>query len=145
MSSNLTFEHFYPVEADRLFSLAADLDALDAIGRPWIEFRHLPSGPVQAGQVIDVSLSVLGLFPELPYRMRVVICDPVRRVLRSEEDGMGIRFMSHDIAVTDVPGGARIVDRIAIEAGWRTPFVALCARILYRRRHRVRRHLLGLR
>jgi len=72
----------YPVDADTLFALASDLDALDAVSKPFVVFDHLPSGPIRAGQVIDVDVSIFGLLPSQPYRMHVVECNPLARRFR---------------------------------------------------------------
>ncbi|WP_146344823.1 SRPBCC family protein [Falsiphaeobacter marinintestinus] len=144
MTRVLAFEHHYPVPPDRLFALVTDLDTLEAVTKPWVQFHHLPSGPVHEGQVIDVALSLFGLFPVRPYQMRVMKCDPVARVMRSEEDGMGIHKLTHELHVQAEDTGAVLTDRIEIDAGWMTPFVAIWAHIIYRRRHPIRLRLLGI-
>lgn len=144
MSRILAFEHSYPVSPGRLFELVTDLDTLEAVTRPWVQFHHLPSGLVHEGQVIDVALSAFGVFPVRPYRMRVVKCDPVARIMRSEEDGMGIHKLTHELHVLPENGGARLVDHIEIDAGWLTPLVTMWAHIIYRRRHPIRLRLLGV-
>lgn len=142
MQKTLNFEHRYPVSPDRLFALVTDLDTLDAVSKPWLQFHHLPSGPVHAGQIIDVAVSLFGVFPVLPYRMQVTDCDPVTRRMRSLEDGAGVRQLVHELTVSAEGRGARLVDRVRIDAGWRTPFAAMCARLLYRWRHHARLRLL---
>ncbi|UWQ89928.1 hypothetical protein QEZ52_14205 [Aliisedimentitalea scapharcae] len=142
MPRTLTFEHRYPVDPDRLFALVTDLDTLDAVTKPWVQFDHLPSGPVQAGQVIDVAISVFGIFPRMPYRMRVVSCDPKTRCMTSDEDGFGVHRLVHSLQVHPDPLGSRLLDRIEIDAGWSTPLVAAWAWVIYRWRHHVRLRLL---
>lgn len=144
MTRVLTFEHRYPVGPDRLFRLVTDLDTLDAVTKPWVQFHHLPSGPVHSGQVIDVAMSLFGLLPVRPYRMRVVLCDSRTRRMRSEEDGMGIHKLTHELSVTGDAQGAKLLDRIEIDAGWKTPCVALWAWVIYRWRHHIRLRLLGV-
>jgi len=142
MPRTLTFEHRYPVDPDRLFALVTDLDTLEAVTKPWVQFDHLPSGPVHTGQVIDVAISVFGVFPPMPYRMRVVVCDPETRRMTSDEDGIGVHRLLHHLEVHPDPQGARLMDRIEIDAGWSTPLVALWAWCIYRWRHHVRLRLL---
>lgn len=142
MTRKLRFEHRYAVSPDRLFDLAIDLDTLEAVTKPWIQFHHLPSGPVREGQVIDVAMSVLGLFPVRPYKMRIELCDPARRRMRSVEDGMGVRRLIHDLEVVADGDGARLIDRVEIEAGWKTPFAAVFAWLTFRWRHPLRLRLL---
>ena len=142
MPKVLRFEHAYPASADRLFQLVIDLDTLDAVTKPWVQFHHLPSGPVHEGQVIDVALSVFGVFPVRPYRMRVVLCDAQTRRMRSEEDGMGIHRLTHELKVKPGGDGAILYDRVEIDAGWITPLVAAWAWVIYRWRHHIRLRLL---
>ena len=142
MPKTLTFEHRYPVSADRLFDLVCDLDTLHAVTRPWIQFHHLPSGPVHTGQVVDVAISLLGLLPVRPYRMRVTLCDRSTRRMQTHEDGAGIHSLIHDLQVCPDGTGARLLDRIEIDAGWKTGLLAMLAWGLYRWRHHVRLRLL---
>lgn len=143
MARTLRFETFYPADPDRVFELVTDLDTLEAVTRPWIQFHHLPSGQVHAGQVIDVALSLFGLLPARPYRMRILSCDAGLRRMRSEEDGMGLRRLVHDLEVIPAPGGAVLRDQVEIDAGWMTPLAAGFAWATYRWRHHVRLRLLG--
>jgi hypothetical protein len=140
----LTFEHRYPVPPDRLFGLVTDLDTLDAVTRPWVRFEHLPSGPVREGQIIDVAVSLFGLLPMRPYRMRVVLCDPAARLMTSEEDGLGVNKLIHALEVVPgaQPGTSLLKDRIEIDAGWKTALVSIWAWIIYRWRHHIRLRLL---
>ena len=94
------------------------------------------------GQVIDVALSVFGVFPVRPYRMRVVLCDAQTRRMRSEEDGMGIHRLTHELKVKPGGDGAILYDRVEIDAGWITPLVAAWAWVIYRWRHHIRLRLL---
>lgn len=143
MARTLTFTQHYPVGADRLFDLVIDLDTLDAVTKPWVQFHHLPSGPVQAGQVIDVALSLLGVLPARPYTIRIVECDRTARRMRSRESGMGVRGLSHRVEVAPGDGGSVLTDRVEIDAGWATPLAAIFAWFTYRWRHHVRLRLLG--
>ena len=142
MPKTLTFEHRYSVSPDRLFDLVSDLDTLHAVTRPWIQFHHLPSGPVHTGQVVDVAISVLGLFPVRPFKMRVVLCDRASRQMRTHEDGVGIRGLVHTLRVSPDNVGARLMDKVVIDAGWKTGLFALLAWGMYRWRHHVRLRLL---
>ncbi|MDK3071908.1 hypothetical protein QO034_02185 [Sedimentitalea sp. JM2-8] len=143
MRRTLTFRHGYAVDADRLFALVSDLDTLDAISGPWLRFLHLPSGPVVQGQVIDVGVSVFCLFPERPYRMQVVVFDPVARKLRSEESGLGIRKMVHGVQARPDGRHSVLLEHIDIDAGSLTPVVAAFVWIAHKWRHYRRRSLLA--
>ncbi len=142
MHKKLTFENSYPVSADRLFALVSDLDTLEAVSKPWVQFHHLPSGQVHTGQKLDVALSLFGLLPVRPYRMHVVSCDTVTRRLRSEEDGMGVHKLTHEVEVNEDGEASVLIDRVDIDAGWLTPIVTVYAWIIYRWRHHIRLRLL---
>ncbi|MBE1284796.1 MAG: hypothetical protein GJ676_15910 [Rhodobacteraceae bacterium] len=143
MPRTLTFEQNYPVDPDRLFDLVIDLDTLDAVTKPWVQFDHLPSGPVRAGQVIDVAMSLFGLWPRQPYTMRVTECDPETRRMATLEEGMGVTRLFHELEVRDAGDGTSVLlDRVEIEAGWKTSLVAVSAWLLYRWRHHIRMRLL---
>lgn len=142
MTRTLTFKQHYPVDPDRLFDLVSDLDTLDAVSHPWIQFHHLPSGPVRTGQVIDVAISFLGVLPARPYRMCVALCDPATRHMQTREDGVGIYRLVHDLRVDPDGSGARLLDRIEIDAGWKSGLFTVLAWGLYRWRHHLRLRLL---
>lgn len=137
MTTTLTFEQFYPADPDRLFALVIDLDTLDAVAWPFLQFHHLPSGPVREGQVIDMAVSLFGLLPARPYRIRITRCDPEARQMDTDEDGMAVRSLRHALEVRPEGAGAKLIDRIAIDAGWITPLAAAFVWASYRwRRHR---------
>ena len=142
MPRSLSLQNHYPVNADRLFELVTDLDTLEAVTRPWVQFDHLPSGQVRQGQVINVAMSVLGLFPTLPYRMEVAEFDPVARRMTSVETGSGVRRLIHTLEVTPDGEGSCLHDRIEIDAGWKTGLIMLWAWWTYRWRHHLRLRLL---
>lgn len=136
--------HDYPVAPARLWALAMDIDALATMNAPLIRFGALPAGRMRAGLVIDTTVSVLGRTPARPYRIEMASCDDAAMCAQTHETGAGLRRWDHRIAVTAVPGGARLTDRIEIEAGLLTPVYAWWARKLYRHRDAPRRRLLGL-
>lgn len=142
MPKRLQLEHRYPAGADRVFALVSDLDVLEAVSKPWVQFNHLPSGPVRTGQKLDVALSILGIWPARSYGIYVRSCDPDARLLHSEERGMGIRRLTHEVQVLTDRDGCVLVDRLYIDAGWRTPFVTGFAWFMSRWRHRIRLRLL---
>lgn len=143
MARRLSFRHRYPVDPDLLFAMAIDLDVLDADCKPWVTFDHLPSGPVWTGQRLDVALSVLGVLPAQPFSMHVLLCDPEARLLRSEQRGVGIARMLHEVRVAPDGAGAVLIDEIDIEAGRMTGLAAACAGVIHRWRHRKRLRLLA--
>lgn len=144
MSTVVEVSHDYPVPPARLWALAMDIDALSQMNAPLIVFGDLPDGRMRAGLVIDTTVSVLGRLPARPYRIEMTTCDDGGMCAQTHEAGAGVRRWDHRITVTPIPGGARLTDRIEIEAGWLTPAAAWWARKLYRHRDATRRRLLGL-
>ncbi|MEO1686549.1 MAG: SRPBCC family protein [Pseudomonadota bacterium] len=144
MTAVVAVVHDYPVSTDRLWDVVTDYDALAKIMRGWARFRGLPEGRVQAGQGVDAAVSLFGLLPARPWRMEIQHLDPEARRLRSREAGLGARAWIHEIAVDPCPAGARLTDRVTVDAGWRTPVYAVFARAMLRGRHGPRCKALGL-
>ena len=138
MNWDLEVRNRYPVGADDLFRVISDLDQLDFINRPLLQFDHLPSGLVQKGQVIEVEVSILGLVPSAPYQMRILSLDPKARSLRTEERGMGVSRLVHDIDVDPDESGSILRERISVSSGWRYPFIWAALKLLFYSRHRRR-------
>ena len=60
-----------------------------------------------------------------------------RYVLRDKGHGSSARVWDHFIIVEhDGSGGTSYTDRVTVDAGWRTPFVAAFARAFYAHRQR---------
>lgn len=144
MSATVEVRHHYPVSAERLWALTMDLPSLAEMNAPLVAFGSLPDGRMHEGLVIDTTVSVLGRLPARPYWIAVVTCDDATMRAETEETGAGVKRWNHRIAVTPIEGGARLTDRIEIDAGWLTPVYAWWARKLYRHRDAPRRRLLGL-
>ncbi|MCV6585851.1 MAG: hypothetical protein OIF47_09980 [Marinibacterium sp.] len=135
MPWTLNVSHRYPVSADALFQAVADLDQLDHVNRPLLQFDHLPSGPVRRGQVIEVAVSLFGLFPGAPYRMRISECDAQTRVISTVEEGFGVSRVDHRIEVQPAGAGAELIERLSFAAGWRGPVIWLWLHALFVVRH----------
>lgn len=140
----VTTVHDYPVSPDRLWALVTDYDALGTVMRGLMSFDGLPNRRARAGDAFDLRVRLFGILPARPYRIELVQFDDDAMILQSRETGMGVRQWAHRITVTPHQGGARLTDRIDIDAGWKTPIVAAFAHHLLRRRHKPRLRLLGL-
>lgn len=134
--------HDYPVSPERLWALATDYDALARVMEGVVAFEGLPEGRVREGQQVTVMVSLFGKLPKQPYHMEVLECDDSRMVLRSSEQGAGVKAWRHRLTVTPTAQGSRLTDRIEIEAGLLTGVFALWARYLYGARHQPRLRLL---
>ena len=121
MAVTIRLEHEYAVEPARLWAVARDWACLEESVRGLATFRNLPNEPVHEGQVAKVEVSVLGLAPWSPWTMEILAFDPENRVLQSHEHGGSVTRWDHRLSVEPTELGARLVDEIAIEAGWSTP------------------------
>ena len=139
----VTLSHDYPYPPEKVWSIATDFAALEEVMRGRIAFSGLPEGRVRTGQVIDVGVSMFGVLPEQPYHMEVLECDDEAMLLRSSELGAGVKEWNHTLKVTPLEHGARLSDRIEIEAGFLTPLYAAWAKYLYKARHAPRLRLLA--
>ncbi len=135
-------DFFYPVEADRLWSLATSYDALARVMKGIVAFDGLPEGHVQTGQKLDVGVSLFGVLPNQPYRMEILKCDGETMIMQSQEIGAGVKSWHHRMQVVPTENGSRLRDHVEIDAGWATPVFALWARYLYNARHKPRLRLL---
>ena len=123
------------LETATLEHVAAPLLRFRPEGRPlprrwtpgtWRVQLRGPLGLPLGWQEIQVS------FPDAP--------PPLRRV---RDDGRGAlaRRWDHVIEIAPEGAGTRYVDRVMIEAGWRTPAIRLFARLFYAHRQRRLRRL----
>ena len=111
-----------------------------------VQFEMLVYRPEQheivEGQVIDVDMSLFGLFPARPYKIVVTKCAGTQHVMTSDETSMGSHLV-HMLEVRPSGEGASVlVDRIEVEAGWAAPLVAMWLWLTHHWRHHVRLRLL---
>ena len=139
----VTLSHDYPYPPEMVWNIATDFAALEEVMKGRIAFSGLPEGRTRTGQIIDVGVSLFGVLPEQPYRMEVLECDDEAMVLRSSELGAGVKKWDHTLTVTPLENGARLSDRIEIEAGHLTPLFAAWAKYVYKSRHAPRLRLLA--
>lgn len=139
----VTLEHEYNAPAHLVWALATDLDALGDVMDGIVTFEGLPSGRVYEGQKITVQVSLFGRLPPQPYYMEVVECDDEAMILRSFEQGAGVKSWRHTLTVEATRSGSVLRDVIEIDAGWMTWAFALWAKYLYGKRHEPRVRMLA--
>lgn len=127
---------------DKLWNVVTDLDALNEIAGRAVSFNGLPSGRFETGQVLKVSVSLLGLLPRQKYCIKVIEVDDVNRTLLSSESGAGVALWRHTAIVSKDGWGSVLKDQVEIEAGWLTLAASIWATFLYRRRHSARLRIL---
>lgn len=144
MSQTVTLAHEYTAPPQEVWRVATDWVCLKKAVAGIVEYDRLPDEPLHAGQVIKTNVSLFGKLPSFPYTMEVIRFDPDRHVVESHEHGGAVKSWDHTLTVSVTPEGARLTDRIVIDAGWLTPLYALWARFMYARRHKPRLEMLGL-
>ncbi len=134
----------YAVSPDALWDVTTDYAKLATLNAGMVAMRNIPAGRLATGDDFTCEVSLFGLLPWQPYRIRIREVNDAGRFFLSEEDGSGVDMWRHRSSVIETEGGAALIDRIEIEAGWKTALVARWATLLYRRRHPARLRLLGL-
>lgn len=135
----------YNCSADDLWAITKDLDALVQMNAKMVRMEGVPSGDMYEGQQIDAQVSLFGKLPAQPYGITILQVDDTARMFRSTEQGSGVKSWNHVGRVEETPNGAKLIDHIDIDAGWKTPLVVGWANILYRARHKPRLRLLDQR
>lgn len=139
----IDLSHEYSVAPDVLWRMVINFQALEKVMRGLIRFSGLPDGDLFTGQVADVRVSLFGVLPSQPYRMKVLLRDDATLSVHSTEHGAGVKRWEHRFQVIPTDAGCRLVESIEIEAGILTPLFARWARFLYTRRHPARLALLA--
>lgn len=93
-----------------------------------------------------VRMKLFGLLPlgEQTIDISMPSASPDCFALRDNGHSRLIPRWDHLITIEATDDGARYTDRVEIEAGWRTPFVGLFARLFYAHRQRRWRRLAAL-
>jgi hypothetical protein len=99
---------------------------------------HFPDRMVREGDLIVLPYQIMGV-KVFDYTIEVTRVDRRERILTSEESGGPIRSWRHRIDVRPMEGGTCCyTDRVTIDAGVLTPFIAENARRMYERRQALR-------
>ncbi|OJI94218.1 polyketide cyclase/dehydrase/lipid transport protein [Planktotalea frisia] len=134
--------HIYEHTPRDVWRVATDLECLQEAVRGLLSFEGMPKGVIHQGQVVDVKVSMFGILPAQPYRMELIEFDDAEMRFKSNEVGMGVEHWQHSLRIVPHAQGAELHDEIEIEAGWRTPLIAVWARFMYKRRHKPRQKML---
>lgn len=132
----------YPFAAERVWALATDYGALGKVMKGIASIQGLPDGRAQAGQKLEVMVSLFGKLPAQPYFIEVLSCDDDKMIMQSNEHGAGVKTWQHTLTVAPTKTGCQLKDHIQIDAGWLTSVLALWAQYLYGARHKPRLEML---
>ena len=142
MAARVEVTALYDADPDATFAAALNFDELMEAMSGLAVYEGLDPGTVaEEGKTYRVDVTFWGLLKMTGHTMFVEKLDVPNRELQSREGGNGIERWDHNLSVHPENGKARWVDRIDIEAGWQTPFVARFARFVYTRRHKHRKAL----
>jgi hypothetical protein len=104
---------------------------------------HFPDRMVREGDLIVLPYKLFGL-KVFDYRIEVTRVDKRERILTSEETGGPIRSWRHRIDVRPLTNETCCyTDRVTIDAGLLTPWIAESARTMYERRQTLRAETLA--
>ena len=146
MPVTIELSTYIPADPDVVWERIRTSRLLAHVTHPLIHFRPLDpdgfpavwrKGDYQASMrlfgVIPMGGQTIGIrYPEPP--------DARTRVLHDQGYGTAARIWDHYILIAPEGGGTRYTDRVTVDAGWRTPFVAAFARAFYAHRQcRLRR------
>jgi hypothetical protein len=115
---------------------------LEYVAAPWVRFE-----PVDPPQLPDewapggryrVRMRLLGVLPlgVQTIAIRAVEQRGERLLIHDQGSGDLVRVWDHRIELSPAGDGTRYCDRVTVEAGWRTPFVGVFARLLFAHRQR---------
>ncbi|RED11934.1 SRPBCC family protein [Pontivivens insulae] len=139
----VTVSAVYDGSADEIFAAALNFDEMRAAMRGLAVYEGVPDGTVvEVGKPMTVDVTFWGVLKIKGHRMEVVEMDRAGRWLQSREAGGAIRHWDHRLSVQPRDDGTAVwTDRVDIDAGVQTAFMAQFARYLYKRRHRYRQAL----
>ncbi len=128
----------YQDDADSIFADAVDFEHLAQVMSDIAVYEGLPQEPVREGMEILSNVTFWGWLKVRGHTMRIESYDPDNRCLQSREHSPDVRQWDHHLQVEPAGDIAVWTDTITLDAGWRTPVVALFCRYMYRHRHKRR-------
>ena len=134
-------EATYPEDPDAVFSSALRYDELAEAMADIAAYEGLPPGEAREGQTFDVIVTMWGWMKNPPHTIHVAARDDAARLLESREHSDMIARWDHRLQVVADRQGARWIDEITIDAGWRTIGAAMFATYVYKTRHKKRNAL----
>ncbi len=143
MADTVVIDNFYAVPSAKLWELAIDLDANRRATRGFVSMGS-PGGHMYKGQHLDLRISPLGIIPPFDWQIDVLECDWQARVLRTREQGPFVQSLDFALTVEPAPRGARLLERLEVDAGRLTGVAARVLEQIYRSRYAPRRKMLGL-
>lgn len=138
MPVELTVTARYPRDADSMFARALGFAEMAEATRGVAVYRDMPPGDMEEGRTYTLNVTVWHVMRNPNYQVHVERVDHAARTVQSREYGWMIRQWDHTLTVAPDGDGCLWTDRIVIDCGWATGYMAWVAGILYRTRHRNR-------
>jgi hypothetical protein len=144
MARTVILHHDYPYPPRNVWTIATDFACFAEAMKGVATFEGMPeTGRLSADQSFDVKVRLFGKMPPMDYHMKLVHFDDDAMTFTSLEHGGAIKRWSHTLIVTASPDGARLTDRIEIDAGFLTFLMTLWAKFVYSKRHKPRLRMLA--
>lgn len=141
MPVELTVTATYPGDPDTIFSEALNPQEMVRAMEGLAVYDSLPDRAIVEGETLVVDVTIWGIVKNKGYRMFVETVDVPGRLLQSRESGAGVARWDHTLTVQPGGPGAIWTDRVVIDAGLRSGFMARFGAYMYARRHKYRKAL----
>lgn len=128
----------FPADRATVFSRLTRLETLRYIALPYASFEPLNCGDElvwEEGGSFEFSFRLFRFIPFGVHRINVVSFDKEKGIY-TEESNPHIPVWNHRIYLTEEENVTHYTDEVEIYAGWKTPFVALWAKMFYAHRQR---------
>ncbi|NKX45604.1 hypothetical protein [Roseicyclus persicicus] len=138
MPKELTVTARYSRNPDAVFADALSFAEMAEATRRVAVYKDMPEGEMEEGRTYTLNVTVWGVMRNPNYQVHVERVDRAARLVQSREFGWMIRQWDHTLTVEPDGDGCVWTDRIVIDCGWATGYMAWVAKVLYRTRHRNR-------
>ncbi len=128
----------FPAEKDMIFNRLTRLETLRYIAYPYASFEPVNCGENliwKEGGSFEFSFRLFGFIPLGIHRINVIDFD-MEKGIYTREINSHVPVWNHRIYLIQTDKGVNYTDEIEIYAGWKTPFVALWAKMFYAHRQR---------
>lgn len=129
----------YPGNPDTVFESALRFSELTEAMAGFAKYSGFPADDTASeGDTFAVDVTFWGWFRQSGHTIFIERLDRQARTIQSREKSPGVRRWDHLLSVQSKGNMVCWTDRVEIDAGWRTWFVARFAAYMYTLRHRCR-------
>ena len=127
----------FPAKREDVFEKLQRLETLQYIASPYATFTPVEGSDGFTWQVGETSSYRFRLFGLIPFGTHVI---HIERFdidgIKSREHNEHVPVWNHTITLKDLGSQTEYTDEVEIQAGWKTPFIWLWARMFYSHRQR---------